>query len=354
MMKKFLYILFLFWILAIQAKGQTYTDSPFYGLKTNNHVSSFEQIYKNLSDGVDKHSDGKAKILGYKYVGKVKDEEEVKKMVRKNLLTAPQYSRTVKRAELYIDTLVIDHSKYIYEPSKLKMSKVLGTSEGQGVLKHICEEIQVGYDVYKLSYLLDGKKYEEYVFVNPNDMQVVTSCSFWGFHLRDSQKASWPVGAWIHVDTSKEKEQKDKQIDANTVLRNIEQAAQQDKFLQLTLGDVIVRHAYPMETKMLEDGKCLVKFKIYDNHYHPVNLFLNVTYSGKNDTIKLLDYQVEGICSDGVALLKEKDKDFVSLTYDDRSKCFLGYLQGTIDYLSSGNWIPNSIDSVLMLHIFKQ
>lgn len=344
-------LLFLCLMLGIQAKGQTYTDNPFYGLKTNNHVSSFEQIYKNLSDGVDKHSDGKAKILGYKYVGKVKNAEEVKKMVRKNLLNAPQYSRTVKRAELYIDTLVIDHSRYIYEPSKLKMSKVLGTSEGQGVLKHICEEIHVGYDVYKLSYLLDGKKYEEYVFVNPNDMQVVTSCSFWGFHLRDSQKASWPVGAWIYVDTSKEKEQKDKQIDANTVLRNIEQAAQQDKFLQLTLGDVIVRHAYPMETKMLEDGKCLVKFKIYDNHYHPVKLFLNITYSKINNTVKLLSYNVDGLCVKGVANFDKKNKHIVSLTYDSRSKCFVGLFSGTINYLSSNGLISNSTDSILMLHL---
>lgn len=343
-------------ILANQAKAQTDTDNPFYGLKTNTHVRSFEQIYKNLSDGVDKHSDGKAKLLGYKYVGKVENGEDVKKMVRKNLLNAPQYSREVKRAELYIDTLVIDHSRYIYEPSKLKMSKVLKTSEGQGVFKHICEEIQVGYDIYKLSYQLDERKYEEYVFVNPDDMQVVTSCSFWGFHLRDSQQASWPVGAWTHVDTSKDKdkEKEEKLLDANTVLRNIEQAKQQDKFLQVVSGDVIVRHAYPTETKMLNDGKCLMRFKIYDNHYHPVKLFLNVTYSGRNNSIKLQDYQVEGICSDGVALLNKKNKDFVSLTYDDRSKCFLGYLQGTIDYLSSGGLISNSIDSVLMLHILAQ
>ncbi len=347
-------LIFLCLMLGIQAKAQTNIDNPFYGLKTITHVRSFEQIYKNLSDGVDKHSDGKAKILGYKYVGKVKNGEDVKKMVRKNLLNAPQYSRSVKRAELHIDTLVIDHSKYIYEPSKLKMKEVLRTSEGQGVLKHICEEIHVGYDIYKLNYQLDGKKYEEYVFVNPADMQVVTSCSFWGFHLRESRQASWPVGAWAHVDTSKDKKKEEKLLDSKAILRNIEQAKQQDKFLQVVPGDVTVSHAYPLEIKMLNDGKCLMRFKIYDNHYHPVKLFLNVTYRGRNNSIKLLDYQVEGICSDGVALLNKKNKDFVSLTYDDRSKCFLGYLQGTIDYLSSGGLISNSIDSVLMLHILAQ
>lgn len=347
-------LIFLCLLLGIQAKAQTYTDNPFYGLKTNTHFSNFEQIYKNLSEGVDKHSDGKAKILGYKYVGKVKNDEDVKKMVRKNLLNAPQYSREVKRAELYIDTLVIDHSRYIFSHSKLKMRDVLRTTEGQGIFEHICEEIHAGYDIYKLSYQLDEKKYEEYVFVNPDDMQVVTSCSFWGFHLRNSQKASWSVGAWTHVNTSKDKEKKEKQLDANTALRNIKQNEQQDEYLQVVSGDVIVSHAYPMETKMLEGGKCLVKFKIYDNHYHPVNLFLNIIYSRMNNSITLLDYQVEGICSDGVALLKKKNKGFVSLTYDDRSKCFLGYLQGTIEYLSSGVLIPNSIDSVLMLHILAQ
>jgi len=344
-------LIFLCLLLGIQAKAQTYTDNPFYGLKTNTHVSNFEQIYKNLSEGVDKHSEGEAKILGYKYVGKVNDAQEVRKMVRKNLLNAPQYSREVKRAELYIDTLVIDHSRYIYEPSKLKMSKVLRTSEGQGVFKHICEEIQVGYDIYKLGYQLDEKKYEEYVFVNPDDMQVVTSCSFWGFHLRNSQKASWPVGAWTHVNTSKDKEKKEKQLDANTALRNMKENEQQDEYLQVVLGDVIVSHAYPMVTKILEDGKCLVKFKIYDNHYHPVKLFLNITYSKVNNTVKLLSYNVDGLCVKGVANFDKKNKHIVSLTYDSRSKCFVGLFSGTINYLSSNGLISNSTDSVLMLHL---
>ena len=337
-------------MLGIQAKAQSYTDYPFYGLHSDGKITNVEQIFKNLSDAMDKHADGKAKILGYKYMGTVKDSLEVSKMVRQNILNAPQYARGVNQAVLYIDSLIIDRSKYVFTPQAFPMKKFLRTFEGKGVFEKICQEIKVGYNIYKLMYMLDGKKYSEYVFVNPRDMQVATSGSFWGFHLKTFQQASLPIGAWTHVDTSKNKNKEEKQLNPNDILRNIEKAEQQDDFLNVTSGDVAIRHAYPMEAKRLDADKWLVKYKIYDNYYHPVKLFLNVAYSNVNNTVKLLDYKIDGVCDKGVATFNKKNKHIVSLTYDSRSRCFIGDFSGTINYLSSNGLIPNTADSILMLH----
>ena len=355
-MKNILFV-FLCLMLGIQANAQSDTDNPFYGLRSGVKMTNVEQIFKNLSDAVDKHADGKAKILGYKYLGTVKDSLEVQKMVRQNILNAPQYSRGIKRAELYLDSLIIDHSQYVFTPQAFPMKKFLRSFEGKGIFKNICQEIKVGYNIYKLMYMLDGKKYSEFVFVNSKDMQVATSSSFWGFHLRTSQQATLPIGAWVHTDTSrnKDKDEQKAQLDSNAILCNIKEAEQQDNFLKVTLGDVTISHAYPMEAKISDDGKCFVKYKIYDNHYHPVKLFLNVAYSNVNNTVKLLDYKIDGLCNDGVATFNKKDKNIVSLTYDDRSKCFIGNLSGMVDYLSSnGSIIPDSADSILILHLSQK
>lgn len=352
-MKYIFLVLFLY--VGIQVNAQSDTDNPFYGLRSGVKITNVEQIFKNLSDAVDKHADGKAKILGYKYLGTVKDSLEVQKMVRQNILNAPQYSRGVKRAELHIDSLIIDHSRYVFTPQAFPMKKFLRTFEGKSIFKDICQEIKVGYNIYKLMYMLDGKKYSEFVFVNPKNMQVATSSSFWAFHLRTSQQATLPIGAWNHVDTSKSKDKEEKSLDAKAILRNIKEAEQLDEFLQVTAGDVTISHAYPMETKISDDGKCFVKYKIYDNHYHPVKLFLNVAYSNVNNTVKLLDYKIDGLCNDGVATFNKKDKHIVSLTYDDRSKCFIGNLSGMVNYLSSnGSIIPNSADRILILHLSQK
>ena len=95
-------ILFFCLMLGIQANAQSNTDNPFYGLESNVKITNVEQIFKNLSDNVDKHTEGRAKILGHKYIGAVRDSLEVQKKVRQNILNAPQYSRGVKRAELHI------------------------------------------------------------------------------------------------------------------------------------------------------------------------------------------------------------------------------------------------------------
>ena len=352
-MKYIFLVLFLY--VGIQANAQSDTDNPFYGLRSEVKITNVEQIFKNLSDAVDEHTDGKAKILGYKYLGTVKDLLEVQKMVRQNILNAPQYSRGVKRAELHIDSLIIDHSQYVFTPQAFPMKKFLRTFEGKRVFKAACQEIKVGYNIYKLMYMLDGKKYSEFVFVDSKNMQVATSSSFWGFHLRTSQQATLPIGAWGHTDTSRDKDEQKAQLDSNAILCNIEETEQQDNFLKVTLGDVTISHAYPMEAKISDDGKCFVKYKIYDNHYHPVKLFLNVAYSNVNNTVKLLDYKIDGLCNDGVATFNKKDKHIVSLTYDDRSKCFIGNLSGMVNYLSSnGSIIPNSADRILILHLSKK
>lgn len=349
-MKYIFLVLFLY--VGIQVNAQSDTDNPYYGLRSEVKITNVEQIFKNLSDAVDKHADGKAKILGYKYLGTVKDSLEVQKMVRQNILNAPQFSRGVKRAELHIDSLIIDHSRYFFTPQAFPMKKFLRSFEGKSIFKAVCQEIKVGYNIYKLMYMLDGKKYSEFVFVNSKDMQVATSSSFWGFHLRTSQQATLPIGAWVHTDTSRNKDKQKAQLDSHAILRDIEEAEQQDNFLKVILGDVTISHAYPMEAKMSDDGKCFVKYKIYDNHYHPVKLFLNVAYSNVNNTVKLLDYKIDGLCNDGVATFKKKDKHTVSLTYDDRSKCFIGNLSGRVNYLSSnGSIIPNSADRILILHL---
>lgn len=128
-MKYIFLVLFLY--VGIQANAQSDTDNPFYGLRSGVKITNVEQIFKDLSDAVDKHADGKAKILWYKYLGTVKDSLEVQKMVRQNILNAPQYSRGVKRAELHIDSLIIDHSRYVFTPQAFPMKKFLRTFEGK-------------------------------------------------------------------------------------------------------------------------------------------------------------------------------------------------------------------------------
>ena len=74
-----------------------------------------------------------------------------------------------------------------------------------------------------------------------------------------------------------------------------------------------------------------------------------------NNTVKLLDYKIDGLCNDGVATFNKKDKHIVSLTYDDRSKCFIGNLSGMVNYLSSNSCIiPNSADRILILHLSQK
>lgn len=343
------FVLYFCLMLGIQANAQSYTDYPFYGLHSDGKITNVEQIFKNLSDAIDKHADGKAKILGYKYMGTVKDSLEVSKMVRQNVLNAPQYARGVKSAVLYIDSLIIDRSKYVFTPQAFPMKKYLRTFEGKGVFEKICQEIKVGDKIYKLMYMLDDKKYNEYVFVNSKDMQVATSGSFWGFHLKTSQQATLPIGAWTHRDTPKNKVEKLQ--DSKTVLSNIDKAEQQDSFLKVSFGDITIRHAYPMEAKRLDNGKWLAKYKIYDNHYQPVKLFLNVTYSNVVNAVKLLDYRIEGGCDNGVASFDKKNKHIVLLSYDSRSRCFIGNFSGTINYLSSNGLISSSADSILILHL---
>lgn len=76
-MKYIFLVLFLY--VGIQVNAQSDTDNPYYGLCSEVKITNVEQIFKNLSDAVDKHADGKAKILGYKYLGTVKDSLDLRK-----------------------------------------------------------------------------------------------------------------------------------------------------------------------------------------------------------------------------------------------------------------------------------
>lgn len=76
-MKYIFLVLFLY--VGIQINAQSDTDNPYYGLRSKVKITNVEQIFKNLSDAVDEHANGRANILGYKYLGTVKDSLDLRK-----------------------------------------------------------------------------------------------------------------------------------------------------------------------------------------------------------------------------------------------------------------------------------
>jgi hypothetical protein len=149
-----------------------------YGEPLASSEANFKNLFTNFPKLVKNADD--VDLLSYKLVGVIKSHRQAKDFVKKNIYPhALGWSVSMSYEEAK------DNS-----PEQLNIlldfSATVGSnkSELNEIVKTISEKyIQTGYEVYAVEFVCQLKKYEYYVFVDPQTKRVVTEGNIFGFRF---------------------------------------------------------------------------------------------------------------------------------------------------------------------------
>ena len=137
-----------------------------------NMVQNISQYYKNASD---------FKLLGYEQVGTLASKKEIKKYVKHNelvskVISASEYIEEGERSHIFFGP---DDEPYSRKNRIRKYNiKIYKRALWETLDDWRTGDVQKGDGIWKLSYLLEGKSYEGYIFINPSTHKVTYSGNF--------------------------------------------------------------------------------------------------------------------------------------------------------------------------------
>jgi len=181
--------LFFCLMLGIQANAQAFHSSSANLFTWGKLVKEVNQNFENLRNNVKSYADKRyrIKILKYEECGVLKDSSQIAEMIQYNYLHAPAFLRSISYESrgVIADNWKIKQIHLEPYADSIPRKKFLASDDGKRMLKLCSKRVRIGDVIYRLHYSIDGKRYDEYLFVNPSTKRLVADCSFWGFTAKN-------------------------------------------------------------------------------------------------------------------------------------------------------------------------
>lgn len=184
-MRKYLFIVALSCCLQISAQTSR-TEMSFFArlCNTGTPLTSYWSNISNLADNLTKCENADVRILSFEEMGEVKSLKKAAKLACYNLRHEPHYGMGINYHHS-IDAdgnMKSEITRVTLQPlseETLKMADQYGLTWDGRAISAVMENVKIGYKIFQLEYSINDDKYKEYLFINPDNYQIVPDGTWW-------------------------------------------------------------------------------------------------------------------------------------------------------------------------------